>query len=361
MQNKKNIALLIGNLKDRAGSERIVADTANEFSEYNNVYIFVCGDKNTSYPINDNVKIISITREIPIGKVKQIVWYLSFILALNKSCKRYKIDCIVSHWTKLSICLPFVGRDVKKWAHEHQNDILLPLWLKKIKHMTYSKLDKISVLNITEQRNLKHTCNIYGVIIPGYVSNEFFTKENKNKNKNNKINKLLFVGRLVEEKQPLLLLELLKKSEFLLTDWELDIIGSGPFYNEIENNIKNHFGSKVKLLTPRDLLNDYQESKYILITSKTEGFGLTIIEAMSQGCVPISFNCESGPKNIISNNIDGFLLNTNEEFICMLNAIFNQTKKEYLFFSENALHKSTEYNYSDVMNIWNKQLGQLIK
>ena len=325
-------------------------------SKNNNVYIFVCGEKDTNYYLNENVKLISITREIPRSKIKQILWYLSFISALNKNCHKYDIDLVISHWTKLSICLPLINNGVKKWAHEHQNDILLPLWLKKIKYITYPKLDKISVLNISEQKNIKQMGNLYGNIIPGYVSNEFLVENNKKKK-----NKLLFVGRLVEEKQPLLLLELLKKSNFLSTDWELDIIGNGPFYDEIKNTIQVSFGSKVHLLAPRDLLNYYQESKYILVTSKTEGFGLTIIEAMSQGCIPISFNCESGPKNIINNNIDGFLLNTNEQFISTLNYVFDQTEREYMLLSENALSKANKYNYSDVMNIWNEQLGQLIK
>ncbi|PHZ58341.1 hypothetical protein CRG86_009685 [Photobacterium leiognathi] len=65
-----------------------------------------------------------------------------------------------------------------------------------------------------------------------------------------------------------------------------------------------------------------------MIASKTEGFGLTIIEAMSQKCIPISFDCDFGPRNIINNNVDGFLCEDERAYLNKINCFLDyQIKK----------------------------------
>ena len=52
----------------------------------------------------------------------------------------------------------------------------------------------------------------------------------------------------------------------------------------------------------------YQESSIYICSSRFEGFGMTLIEAMSCGLPCVSFDCPHGPRNIITNNVNGYLV-----------------------------------------------------
>ena len=56
----------------------------------------------------------------------------------------------------------------------------------------------------------------------------------------------------------------------------------------------------------------YRYAKCFVSSSLTESWGNVIIESMSQGCPVVAFDCDYGPREIITNNIDGILVNTND-------------------------------------------------
>ena len=52
----------------------------------------------------------------------------------------------------------------------------------------------------------------------------------------------------------------------------------------------------------------FADSSYMLLTSSHEGFGLVLVEAMAAGCLPISYDIEYGPADIVTHGVDGFLV-----------------------------------------------------
>ena len=124
-----------------------------------------------------------------------------------------------------------------------------------------------------------------------------------------KENKILFVGRLVKEKNPLFLVDTLKN-----TDLEIDMVGHGYLEKDLIQKIKES-GSKIKFLgkIPNDKMpNLYRKYSMYIICSDIEGNPKTLLEAMSSSCAVVGTNVP-GIKNVIDHLKTGVLVNKDEE------------------------------------------------
>ena len=128
---------------------------------------------------------------------------------------------------------------------------------------------------------------------------------------------VIFVGRLNEQKGLEYLIETWKRVHQKHKDWILQIYGDGE-----QRDLLLHLIREAKLEdavvvnhSTRQIMDKYLESSIFLLTSRFEGFGMVLIEAMACGVPVVSFDCPWGPADIIKNGEDGFLveyLNTTE-------------------------------------------------
>lgn len=92
-------------------------------------------------------------------------------------------------------------------------------------------------------------------------------------------------------------------------DWQLHIYGSGN--NEEYQNLAIDYGLKEKVFchsTSKELYDKMLDSSIFILSSRYEGFGLVITEAMSCGLPVVSFACPCGPKDIITDGKNGYLV-----------------------------------------------------
>lgn len=91
-------------------------------------------------------------------------------------------------------------------------------------------------------------------------------------------------------------------------DWNLEIYGSGDksSYNKLveENNIGN---SCMLMEAVQNLNEKFTESSIFAFSSRFEGFGMVITEAMACGLPPVAFACPCGPRDIIEDGVNGLL------------------------------------------------------
>jgi GalNAc-alpha-(1->4)-GalNAc-alpha-(1->3)-diNAcBac-PP-undecaprenol alpha-1,4-N-acetyl-D-galactosaminyltransferase len=121
---------------------------------------------------------------------------------------------------------------------------------------------------------------------------------------------IVAVGRLTSQKGFDLLIEAFSRIAEAHPNWSLKILGEGPERAALDKLIAS------KLLTRRVILAGWEndptavlrQSEVFVLSSRFEGFPNALLEAMACGLASISFNCESGPAEIIRDGIDGLLI-----------------------------------------------------
>ncbi|MBM6879752.1 glycosyltransferase [[Clostridium] spiroforme] len=179
----------------------------------------------------------------------------------------------------------------------------------QIKLMTHPNLI-IFRNNIDALKGCKHFPSEY---IYNFFDNKSIKINNDYKKRNNRF---IFIARFSEEKDPIRLLnifiDVVKKNKSII----LDIYGQGSLEKEIREFIqKNNLDKNVFLKGFIDDKNIYANYSALLITSKSEGFPLTVIEAKANGIPTISTRWGEAVIETINNGVDGFIVENNEEFV----------------------------------------------
>lgn len=167
--------------------------------------------------------------------------------------------------------------------------------------------------------------------------------------------RIISVGRLDEQKGYDMLIDTWAIVSQKHPDWILDIFGIGKLEAVLQDRIiELNLVDKVNLkgLT-KDVVANYLESSAYVMSSRYEGLPMVLIEAMSCGLPIVSFDCEFGPREVISDGIDGFLVKPNDvqalaDKICLLIEDERLRKKMGI----RALEKSSQYATNAIMPKW---------
>ena len=170
-----------------------------------------------------------------------------------------------------------------------------------------------------------------------------------------KSKRALAVGRFTRQKDFPSLIRAWSRVASRHSDWKLDIYGSGGEYQAISAEIeKNNLSGVVSLKgETKDIEKEMLSASMLIMTSLYEGFGNVIIEAMSCGLPVVSYACPCGPKDIITDGVDGFLVppkdeETLAERICRL--IEDETLRCRL--GGAALERSKDFGIERVLKMW---------
>ena len=122
--------------------------------------------------------------------------------------------------------------------------------------------------------------------------------------------RVIAVGRYVYQKGFDMLLQAWSKIDKLYPDWQLAIFGDGD-RTPYEKQMKT-FGVDAKRChlngpTP-NIQQEYVNSSIFVFSSRFEGFGMVLVEAMACGLPVVSFDCPCGPKDIVKDGEDGLLV-----------------------------------------------------
>lgn len=174
---------------------------------------------------------------------------------------------------------------------------------------------------------------------------------------------ILSIGRLHIQKGYDLLIEAFEKVTDNNDDWNLIIVGNGPEYNNLRDLINNK--GLNNRITIKEFTNDvekyYINSSIFVSTSRWEGFGLVITEAMECGLPIISFD-NAGPREIIYNDINGIIIekeNILELSNTILELTIDENKRKKM--GKNAVVRAESFHVTNIANEWIKVFNELIE
>jgi N-acetylglucosaminyldiphosphoundecaprenol N-acetyl-beta-D-mannosaminyltransferase len=191
------------------------------------------------------------------------------------------------------------------------------------------------------------------VVIPNMIEkNEKYISNCENK-------KIVSVGRLEDVKDFSLLIGVFSKivEQHKNDDWNLEIIGSGSLKEELEKKIEFlNLKDNIKLTgnLPIDIVyKSLSESSIFVLSSKSESFSLVICEAMDVGLPVVSFDIDAGPREIITDGLNGYLIenrNSDEMASKILSLMDNSKIRKEM--GSNAKRSVDRYYSSSMIKKW---------
>lgn len=210
------------------------------------------------------------------------------------------------------------------------------------------RYDKIVVLtNEDKELHWKHNDKV--IVIP----NPLTVQHDKRSTLKNKT--VITAGRLVAQKNFASLIRAWTIVHLSHPDWRLEIWGEGNLKAELQRQIDlEGLRGNVQLMGyTDDIISKFAEASLFVCCSLFEGFGQVIIEAMSCGLPVVSYSCPCGPKEIISEGEDGFLIplgNEREMVKCLCNLIEQDIIRNAM--GRNALKKAEHFVTDNIISIW---------
>lgn len=336
-----HIVFIINSLEARGGTERVASLLANHLSRFYQITILskYFHNEENAYPLDKSVSDIKFTGN-------------DFVFL--KKCKEYvaKNDpeiLIIHTMSKLTCALLISGFKAKRiWSIEHISYEFHTFLYKQLRKRLYKKVNTVITLTICDQENYKkfHT-NV--ISIPNATPLQIKEKSSKNQSKI-----IVSIGRLTHQKGYDLLVDAWSKLEKNHPDWSLHIYGQGEDRENLEQMIRDYNLSNITLKgITSDVESVYDNASIYVMSSRFEGFGMVLIEAQSRGLPIVSFDCPSGPAEIIQNEVNGYLVERKNT-----KALSNQIK--YLIkhepirenFSKKALISAKRFTVNNIMTQW---------
>lgn len=383
MNDKKyKIVYCTPSLYMAGGVERVLTLKANYFTDvygYDITIVTTDGENKENYfPLSSKVKVVNLCIHFDEmwhhSFLKRLSLYLPkerlFKKKLTEELNRIKPDITISLLRREINFLTDIQDGSKKIGEIHINKahyrnftpnrtnpfkaLFAKYWMyglvKKIK-----KLDRFVVLTEYDRQAWEDIPRVD--VIPNPLP---FYPEINDKSRRKRV---IAVGRYFDEKGYDMLLRAWAIVEKECKEWELDIYGDGnkTYYEKLSSSLgldKRRFRLNGSVSNVQD---EYLDSSVFVCTSRFEGFGMGIIEAMACGLPVVAFDCLWGPRSIISNGEDGVLVENGnvEKFAEAILSLIDNPEK-LLMMSNNAHKNVWRFNIEGIALKWKKLFDEVV-
>lgn len=167
--------------------------------------------------------------------------------------------------------------------------------------------------------------------------------------------RVIAVGRLNYQKRFEDLIALWRTVHLEAPDWKLEIFGNGPQKKELQALIDTYGLSNSAIIREpvKDIMNEYLTSSMVAMTSRYEGLPMALLEGQVCGLPMVSYCCKCGPKDIIIDGKNGFLIDEGD--LANFSSKIVQLIKDIALRKEMGLHSSQlskRFSEEEVMSKW---------
>lgn len=356
----KKICFIVGNLNNSGGTERVCSIVANELSSigYDISILSVVEGTKPFFSLNEEIDVESL---FPISG-RTLYRTPAIIYKLRNYLKKESIDTlIVVETISVLFTLPAIqGLSIMHicWEHLNFKNDLGKTGRRLARQLAARYCD--AVVTLTERDRLYWLegakCKAHMISIPNpspFAPQEYFKQDDSKT--------VLAVGRLTSIKGFDLLIQSWVKVSDAYPDWNLTIVGEGEDREKLQTLINTENLSKsIKLVgNSNNIEYYYKNSDIFCLSSRFEGFPMVLLEALSFGLPVVSFDCDTGPAEILEDTGAVLVPPNNIDLLAdaLIDLIDNEEQRKNI--SLKSKEKSKEYQAETIIKQWDKLLCSL--
>jgi glycosyltransferase involved in cell wall biosynthesis len=352
----KHVCFLIGNINSAGGTERVTTLIANALTEkkYQVSILSLADGRQPFFELVPSIKTYSLYPE----KISFKKNFFGAVWRIRKFVTQHQIDAlIVVDSISCVFTVPALfGLKVKHicWEHfnfKNNNGVVFRDYGRKIaaKYCDY-------VVTLTQrdkelwEKGLKKI-NAKIVAIANPVSYEDIGNTPSLEYKT-----ILTVGRLTHVKGFDLLINAWAKVAHQVPGWKVIIVGSGEDEMLLKQMAKD-LGVDDSIIFAghqKNMDQFYRQASFFCMSSRFEGLPMVLLEAQSYGLPIVAFDCDTGPAEIIENNVNGLLVESGN-IIGLTNSLLeliNLSNIQYGKMSSKAVENSARYSVNSIIKQW---------
>ena len=311
-KEKPKIMFFIGNMSSSGGTERVLSVIAEGLFErsYEVFIVSLWGGGKPFFSLKEEIKIYWVEKERQRQGIRGNLQYLMKVLENEKPDVLVDVDTILGCYSlflkiwRQNLC--WVSWEHFAFNHHFRKNRLLR---KGVRRIVSKYADHLVVLNDSDKRSyeekLRPRCMVTRIYNPVPYKETFLKQKER---------KIIFAaGRLTKEKGFDLLIRSWKLLEEREPQWLMVVAGEGEDRKRLER-IKSALGLRRLYFIGKvpDIETYYELAAFVVLPSRYEGFGMTLVEAMHYSLPVVSYACPTGPMEIVADGENGFLVDAGD-------------------------------------------------
>lgn len=366
IEDRAHLMIVIHSLRG-GGAERVAVDLAGFWLRHGCRVSVVTQTSaaQDAYALPEGVQRYALGLDSESGGGLRAIWAnLRRVWALRRLMRRHRPTVVLGMMTKASVLAVLAGRGlpcrVIATEHTHPPVQRLPAMWRRLRCWAYPRAQAVVALTKGTADWLdRHIPGVHALVIPNAVHWPLQPDEPvvAPPERAGRL-RLLAVGRLHPVKGFDVLLQAFASIAELFPDWDLVILGEGEQRAVLEEQIEQTgLGGRVSLPGRVGNIGQwYAQSDLYVLSSRTEGLSNTLLEAMASGLPCVAFDCETGPREIIRDGIDGVLVRPAEDSEALAAWLSNLMAHpdEGIRYARRATDVRDRFSVTRVMSMWER-------